>query len=431
MTEVPKIVHDRLRATELARAETGASHPDADLLTALSEQTLLPAERDRLLQHLAACGDCRELVALALPPEAVTATPVTAETESARIALKTKSEKNWLNALTWPTLTWAALAAGVVVAGSVLLLHHGNSPVTTPANQQIAVNTPSAAPQISQPSAKAPAPARDQTPLEPALSKNTQTSGTRAKQPSNPDSGILMTDAEIAGKKLAGEKKDSFRADKLASAVAPALDSPAPRSMSETVEVSGAAIAPEPEPYAANLMARNEALKIEKAKPAPPETGAQPVALQAPGANKQLGGSAARTSLSTQSATLNRAYSIQRDKFSKQALTGTAIWTINDGVLRRSTDGGVSWQNVVSADHPLLCYAPRDQEVWTGGQAGALFHSSNGGITWVQVQPSINGKSLSADITHIALNGPLEVVVSTSNNETWSTTDGGQTWEKK
>ncbi len=425
MTEVPKIVHDRLRAAELARAAGGPSHPDADVLTAFAEQSLLPAERDGVLQHLAACHDCRELVALALPPEVVTVMPGATETEAVRTPFKTHPAKSWLNALAWPTLRWAALAAGVVVAGSVLLLHHGNSPVATPANQQIAVNTPSAVPRIPTPSAQAQAPARDQAPLEPAPSKKAKTNGNPEKLASNAASGILMADAGIAGK-----KKDAFRADKLSAAGAQALDSPARGRMSETVEVSDASIAPEPELSTTdNLMARNEALKIEKAKPAPPETGAQPAALQAPGANKQLGGSAARTSLSTQSATLNRAYSA--DNFSKRALTGTVTWTINDGILRRSTDGGVSWQDVVSADHLLLCYAPRDREVWTGGQAGTLFHSSNGGIIWVQVHPSLNGNSLSADITHIEFNGPVEVVLSTSNNETWSTADGGKTWEKK
>jgi photosystem II stability/assembly factor-like uncharacterized protein len=73
--------------------------------------------------------------------------------------------------------------------------------------------------------------------------------------------------------------------------------------------------------------------------------------------------------------------------------------------------------------------------VWTGGQAGTLFHSGNSGITWVQVQPSIKGQALSSDITHIDVRGdvrgPAEIIVSTSNNEIWSSADGGKTWEKK
>ena len=115
-------------------------------------------------------------------------------------------------------------------------------------------------------------------------------------------------------------------------------------------------------------------------------------------------------------------------------------WTITAGVLQRSLDSGQSWQNALRADHPLLCYASHDEDVWTGGQAGTLFHSANSGITWAQVRPSIKAQQLISDVTHIDITridmrsdvpGPAEIVVSTSNNEIWSSADGGKTWEKK
>jgi len=63
----------------------------------------------------------------------------------------------------------------------------------------------------------------------------------------------------------------------------------------------------------------------------------------------------------------------------------------------------------------------------------------------VQVQPSIKAQQLSSDVTHIDLRsddlrsddmrgdvrGPAEIVVSTNNNEIWSSADGGKAWEKK
>jgi photosystem II stability/assembly factor-like uncharacterized protein len=82
-------------------------------------------------------------------------------------------------------------------------------------------------------------------------------------------------------------------------------------------------------------------------------------------------------------------------------------------------------------DHPLLCYASHDEDVWTGGQAGTLFHSADRGVTWVQVQPSIKAQALSSDITHIDMRSTAEIVVSTSNDEIWSSADGGKTWDKK
>jgi photosystem II stability/assembly factor-like uncharacterized protein len=121
-----------------------------------------------------------------------------------------------------------------------------------------------------------------------------------------------------------------------------------------------------------------------------------------------------------------------------QSLAHRVTWVITGGVLQRSPDNGQSWQDALRADHPLLCYASQGENVWAGGQAGTLFHSANGGVTWSQVQPAVKAQQLSSDITHIDVRGavrdvrsPAEIVLSTSNSEIWSSEDGGQTWKKK
>src|SRR6266851_417980 len=111
MTEVPKIVYDRLRAASPER-----THPDADLLTAFAEQALSATERDGVLQHLALCGDCREAVTLSLPA-ADMVRPQTADEDGARTTVsRAESHASHKLSFAWPTLRWAALAAGVVVA---------------------------------------------------------------------------------------------------------------------------------------------------------------------------------------------------------------------------------------------------------------------------------------------------------------------------
>jgi hypothetical protein len=47
------------------------------------------------------------------------------------------------------------------------------------------------------------------------------------------------------------------------------------------------------------------------------------------------------------------------------------------------------------------------------------------------VRPSINGQSLADDITSIKIFSATQVVLTTSKNESWSTSDAGVTWEKK
>jgi len=230
-----------------------------------------------------------------------------------------------------------------------------------------------------------------------------------------------------------------------ASAGAFHYDARSSRAASETVGVYGAAAPVTTEPAAENaLVARNnapgnDAPAIEKAKPALQEKQAdekeqKTSAAAVPGPVRLQGKNvmSAATPAST----------------AKQPLAPHVAWAITGGVLQRSLDSGQSWQDALRADHPLLCYASHDVDVWTGGQAGTLFHSADNGVTWVQVQPSIKARQLSSDITHIVLRNielrndelygnlrddarPAEIIVSTSNNEIWSSADDGKTWDRK
>jgi hypothetical protein len=106
MQSVPNIVRERLKA-----ATSAADHPDADLLTAFAEQSLPAPERATVLEHLARCADCRDVVALALPATEDIETPATA----------TPSRRGWL---TWPALRWGLVAAGVVTIASFGILQY-------------------------------------------------------------------------------------------------------------------------------------------------------------------------------------------------------------------------------------------------------------------------------------------------------------------
>jgi hypothetical protein len=226
----------------------------------------------------------------------------------------------------------------------------------------------------------------------------------------------------LAESKIAGNKKDSKEADKLSadsSAGARALDyynaSAVPRA-NETVEV--AAASPTVQAEVSSDVAQN-ARAVVKAKPASQAETSQ--------SQTGLAGNAGEAPLQGRSvmsmAKLAAPPSPTR--------TRNVTWTIAAGVLQRSLDSGQSWQDALHADHPLLCYASHDLDVWTGGQAGTLFHSSDGGLTWVEVQPSIKSQPLTSDITHIEVRAPAEALVSTSNHEIWSSADGGKTWDKK
>jgi photosystem II stability/assembly factor-like uncharacterized protein len=114
----------------------------------------------------------------------------------------------------------------------------------------------------------------------------------------------------------------------------------------------------------------------------------------------------------------------------------SATWTIAQGVLQRSVDGGQTWQAAARAGHPLLCYASRGLEMWVGGEAGTLLYSSDSGATWSAVAVSFQSHPLDSAITHIDVRGPTErgaaeIVLFTGDHQTWSSPDSGKTWEKK
>jgi hypothetical protein len=231
---------------------------------------------------------------------------------------------------------------------------------------------------------------------------------------------------------LADNKKDSGQGDKpsaapSAGARAFSYDAAAGRGTSETVEVSGATVAVETESSALKAMAQNEA-PVVRAKPAPQGIGGNGLQKTEAPAGPATAMLQARNVMSTSAAKTSAA---KLTSSANPALAHNVTWAITAGVLQRSLDSGQSWQEALRVDHPLLCYASHDEDVWTGGQAGLLFYSADSGVTWVRVQPSIKALPLTSDITHIDVGGTAEVVISTSNHEIWSSADSGKTWAKK
>src|SRR5579863_1737562 len=143
MQNVPNIVRERLKAVPPA-----VNHPDADVLTAFAEQSLPDAERALVLDHLARCGDCRDVVALALPA-----------TETLETAIR-PNRSTWM---TWPALRWGFVAAGILVIASLGILKYQqhSAPATMASKRQDLDDLKAAAPknEVEKPVLVLPAPA--------------------------------------------------------------------------------------------------------------------------------------------------------------------------------------------------------------------------------------------------------------------------------
>jgi len=108
-------------------------------------------------------------------------------------------------------------------------------------------------------------------------------------------------------------------------------------------------------------------------------------------------------------------------------------WTLSsDGTLQRSLDSGRSWQTIpVSSQTIFRALAANGLDIWVGGAAGALFHSSDAGQHWTQVRPVANGEALADDIIGVEFTDASHGKLTTSMQETWITADSGETWQKQ
>jgi len=164
MQNVPNIVRERLRAVV-----PPGDHPEADLLTAFAEQSLPERERAKLMNHLARCGQCRDVIMLALPAAEETRT------------VTTPVRGNWL---TWPTLRWAFVAAGIIAIASfaVMQYQHGKQNATT----ALRTASPEATSTVSKNEAPAPPAALDATALSASAAKKSASADLPQSSPPPP-----------------------------------------------------------------------------------------------------------------------------------------------------------------------------------------------------------------------------------------------------
>src|SRR5690348_1536198 len=98
MAELPETARQKLKHW------VAGPHPDANLLSAFAENSLSARERGPLLEHLAACASCREVVALAAPQDV--------PAQIARAPERTVRQ--------WAMMRWGTAAAILVVMAGVV-----------------------------------------------------------------------------------------------------------------------------------------------------------------------------------------------------------------------------------------------------------------------------------------------------------------------
>ena len=448
MTDLPKIVRERMRTA------VAGDHPDPDLLTAFAEQSLPERERTPLLQHLSRCADCRDVLALAASAGGAVAT----QTKDTAVARKA----SWL---TFPMLRWGALAACLVIVSTAVFLRRdlkttyvtkderqeapmpaaaatvesahadnaiANGPTETKTKPLADVQVPAAA---SSYVAAAPKASREK-PLTASIPAPRQTVAGSLARPAAPA-------ASGASPVLAKDLRDDRQIDGARGAFAFGVGNGSSSTLPAPAPVP-------PAPTNKNVPAPHLAANAQNYTTQTTEPLAQMVdavnadsdksekKVEIPGRAKTAAAPASAALAVAPSDELELQKGIApaleasraRKELARSVRPESLRWNISsDGQLQRSADSGKSWQPVTIAEGATFrALTFNGPDIWVGGAAGSLYHSSDAGGHWIQVKPVANNISLSGDIAAIAFTDPQHGKITTTNGQTWSTSDGGQSW---
>jgi hypothetical protein len=431
MQDVSKLVRSRLAKAQAAAGPHPGVHPDAGQLTAFAERSLRAREREHVLAHLAACADCREVVALAAPESAAA--------EQAAVAPRAA----WLTvpSFSMKTMRWGAVGAAVAIVAVAVVLQ-------SPRVSEMSRVTGSRGAE-SKNSAEAQRPAERTRSAAPTSTISAQPERTSPEQTTGNAFGVSAKESDAARERaaLGGLRDDRTKDAGRKQSQSAAEDFDQKRRMEARVaenrpaaEPARAAAAPPP-PATAPMKAQDELAAAGKAAPQPALTAATPkseaetmevaakkdglVAEEAklaarrpaaprPTASSVNGGRAADSGAAAGSVTASRAPASADTAYapgfagaelSRQnnevLLKGKVVnyqWSVSsDGRVQRSSDGR-TWVFVPVAEGvKFRALAAVGEKVWAGGSGTALYHSVDAGRSWKQVKL----QALTGDIIHL------------------------------
>lgn len=389
---IPKPLRDAL-----GRQTASEVHPSPDVLTAFAEHSLPGRENQRVTDHLARCTDCREVVFLA---SSAIEEPVGEEQEwmheaavprispalqAKNLASRTmasagpayeKPRRGWV----WRWAWVPAVAAVLIVAGVILKRSEFR-----PAPVAIASK---GAPPVSpvSPPTPAVAPVPESEP-RPALESSTTLEAKKpVAKPTRPQANPALASDALAAANTSPNVPEAASSSK--GTIAPSVGGFAAKSLA-----AAAAAPPPPQNAFVESETQGTSTSAFLAKPYAPSE-APPV-------------------------TVRGLVPVHRQ------------WHITpDGHLERWNPSG--WTRVLAEDPTTFrVVSVIGDNVWAGGNGGALFHSADRGQNWRKEPLASPAGGETGAIISIRFDDAMHGVVTSDGGVRWSTSDGGVTWTKE
>ena len=394
---IPKSVRDALTAQVPAD-----EHPSADLLNGYAEHRLTGSENERVMTHLAACAECRDIVFLA----------GAAVEEPALAAVAAAAPQPMRRRRLWKWLVPVAAVAGMV-SGIVVYREHA-ALTTSSARIEIAGNkTASSETSVTQsaPATNAPSP-------ESFVVKSAPLSKRSPQQPQTVHKDLTRQQTAMLAKSPASSP---IPVPALPVAPVPSSAQPPPAETAAPVSTGLAS------PQAAG--APSQTVKVTSAAPLIQADSGQATGGLVNTPLKQ----SLKSSLAGVSKTAAAAPKMRASNPSAAGPTGhPAQWRITtSGYLERS-QAASGWTRLLG-DQPVSfrAVAVIGDNVWAGGSNGELFHSSDSGEHWNKANLGEDGQMERGAIISIRFDSASQGSVTSDSGVTWSTTDGGQTWRRR
>ncbi len=372
MTGLPKSVRD-----QMAHTPAPSAHPDADVLTAFTENTLTANERQQVIEHISTCADCREVVFLA-QPEAL-------PTQSVLVPKPRRFTR----------MAWASIAAVVVVVGSAVILER---------EQITKIEAP-----LSVATTTSPAATEAKPTAPPALREEKA-----VPSPAKTRSEASRRKFELDAAKRQGET-EPLRFSKDTAAVPP-----------RGKEQALARVAPQQAPSGPEQ--RNIAGQLQQAQqPANPVNNVDVAAANESVAKAGSAPAARVANKQRADALQGLATGYTAGAASAPLPAARAHWKISEtGTLERSYVAD-NWTPVLAdTGAKFHVVSVIGNTIWAGGEHGALYVSRDGAATWTRIPIDTT-----ATITSVHFSDDLHGTLGAADGQVWKTSDSGTSWQKQ